>query len=120
MTALEKEQMFVDILPDGPADDGIAYLKLFCGGKRGRQSGSGRGADHDRSCTCGCEARSWKTYASLWISAKASIVVDETEDIDWINNWKQYFHQFYVDDILIIPSWEEVKTGGSGQDDYSY
>ena len=28
---------------------------------------------------------------------------------DWINNWKQYFKQFYVDDILIIPSWEEVK-----------
>lgn len=35
--------------------------------------------------------------------------MDETEDIDWINNWKQYFKQFYVDDILIIPSWEEVK-----------
>ena len=28
---------------------------------------------------------------------------------DWANNWKQYFKQFYVDDILIIPSWEEVK-----------
>ena len=28
---------------------------------------------------------------------------------DWANNWKQYFHQFYVDDVLIIPSWEEVK-----------
>ena len=35
--------------------------------------------------------------------------MDETEDIDWINNWKQYFKQFYVDDILIVPSWEEVK-----------
>lgn len=39
LTALEKEQMFVDILPDGPADDGIAYLSFFCGRKRGRQSG---------------------------------------------------------------------------------
>ena len=28
---------------------------------------------------------------------------------DWAKNWKQYFKQFYVDDILIIPSWEEVK-----------
>ena len=34
---------------------------------------------------------------------------DETEDIDWINNWKQYFHQFYIDDILVIPSWEDIK-----------
>ena len=33
----------------------------------------------------------------------------QTEDVDWVNNWKQYFHQFYVDDILIIPSWEDVK-----------
>ena len=40
---------------------------------------------------------------------EGSIAVDETEDIDWINNWKKYFKQFYVDDILIIPSWEEVK-----------
>lgn len=55
LTAMEKEQMFVDILPDGPEDDGIAYLS-FCRGKRGRQSGSGRGEDHDRSCTCGCKA----------------------------------------------------------------
>ena len=38
-----------------------------------------------------------------------TVTVSETEDIDWINNWKQYFHQFYIDDLLVIPSWEEVK-----------
>ena len=37
----------------------------------------------------------------------------QTEDVDWVNNWKQYFHQFYVDDILIIPSWEDVKPEDS-------
>jgi len=37
------------------------------------------------------------------------VEVDETEDIDWINNWKQFFHQFYIDELLVIPSWEEVK-----------
>lgn len=40
---------------------------------------------------------------------EGTVSVDETEDIDWINNWKEYFHQFYIDDILVIPSWEEVK-----------
>ena len=40
---------------------------------------------------------------------EGTIMVSETEDIDWINNWKQYFHQFYIDDLLVIPSWEEVK-----------
>ncbi len=39
----------------------------------------------------------------------ATIEASQTEDKDWINNWKQYFHQFYVDDILIKPSWEELK-----------
>lgn len=29
LTAAEKEQMFVDILPDGPEDDGIAWLSFF-------------------------------------------------------------------------------------------
>ena len=38
-----------------------------------------------------------------------SIEESQTEDKDWINNWKEYFHQFYVDDILITPSWEPVK-----------
>ena len=38
---------------------------------------------------------------------ECTITESETEDKDWINNWKQYFKQFYVDDILIIPSWEK-------------
>ena len=47
---------------------------------------------------------------SEWMDiGEGTIVASETEDKDWINNWKQYFHQFYVDDILIKPSWEEVK-----------
>ena len=33
----------------------------------------------------------------------------QTEDVDWVNNWKQYFHQFTIDDVLIIPSWEDVQ-----------
>ena len=37
---------------------------------------------------------------------EGTVTIDETEDVDWINNWKQYFHQFWIDDILVIPSWE--------------
>ena len=47
-----------------------------------------------------------RAYANV---GECSIEESETEDVDWVNNWKQYFHQFYIDDILIIPSWEEVK-----------
>ena len=48
-------------------------------------------------------------YVILCSAGEGTIEESETEDKDWINNWKQYFKQFYVDDILIIPSWEEVK-----------
>ena len=50
------------------------------------------------------EIRSWGVDVG-----EVTILASETEDKDLINNWKQYFHQFYVDDILIKPSWEEVK-----------
>ena len=37
------------------------------------------------------------------------ITSDQTEDLDWINNWKKFFSSFYIDDILIKPTWEELK-----------
>lgn len=40
---------------------------------------------------------------------ECTIEESQTEDVDWVNNWKQYFHQFYIDDILVIPSWEKVE-----------
>ena len=46
---------------------------------------------------------------------EGTIEESQTEDVDWVNNWKKYFHQFYVDDILIIPSWEEVKPEDEGK-----
>ena len=41
------------------------------------------------------------------------IEIGKTAEEDWVNNWKQYFHQFTVDDIRIIPSWEEVPAEGN-------
>ena len=40
---------------------------------------------------------------------EGTITQSETEDVDWINNWKQFFQSFYIDDILIKPTWEELK-----------
>ncbi|NCB93754.1 MAG: 50S ribosomal protein L11 methyltransferase [Clostridia bacterium] len=109
LTALEKEQMFVDILPDGPTDDGIAYLSFFVEEtKEGGLVMNGTPVEEDEILTSvKNELEQIRQYCNI---GEGSIVVDETEDIDWINNWKQYFKQFYVDDILIIPSWEKVKA----------
>ena len=97
MSQLEKEQMFVDILPVMSEDDGVAYISFYLE------------EDEDKEAILAnvrAELEDMRTYANV---GEGSIEESETEDVDWVNNWKQYFHQFYIDDILIIPSWEEVK-----------
>ena len=108
LTALEKEQMFVDILPEGPEDDGIAYLSFFVEeDENGQLVMNGIPTDEEAIlASVKEELDALRVFCDI---GEGSITIDETEDIDWINNWKQYFKQFYVDDILIIPSWEEVK-----------
>ena len=94
----DKEQMFVDILPDAPEDDGVAYISFYLEPEDDQAQMLERvreGLD---------EIRSWGVDVG-----EGTIAASETEDKDWINNWKEFFHQFYVDDILIKPSWEEVQ-----------
>lgn len=114
LTAAEKEQMFVDILPEGPEDDGIAYLSFFV---EEQEDGSLLLMDEKVSAEEIVERveqalREMRTFTEI---GEGSVTVEETEDVDWINNWKQYFHQFTIDDVLVIPSWEEVEELGSGR-----
>ncbi|MCM1124028.1 MAG: 50S ribosomal protein L11 methyltransferase [Eubacterium sp.] len=108
LTALEKEQMFVDILSDGSEDDGIAYLSFFVEEKEdgGLEVNS---MTTDKDSVVAQIQQELDELRFFMDIGEGSITVTETEDIDWINNWKQYFHQFYIDDLLVIPSWEEVK-----------
>ncbi|MBQ6787070.1 MAG: 50S ribosomal protein L11 methyltransferase, partial [Lachnospiraceae bacterium] len=108
LTPLEKEQMFVDILPDGPEDDGIAYLSFFVEEKEdGTLELMGEEISVDEIVEkIKSELDDLRCFMEI---GEGTVMVSETEDIDWINNWKQYFHQFYIDDLLVIPSWEEVK-----------
>lgn len=108
LTALEKEQMFVDILPQMAEDDGTAYLSFFVEETEdgGLLLNGEPKTEEDILKAVKEELDGLRDFMDI---GEGSIAVDETEDIDWINNWKQYFKQFYVDDILIIPSWEEVK-----------
>ncbi len=108
LTAFDKEQMFVDILPDMQEDDGIAYLSFFVE-KREDGSLEVQGESTDVSALLEKVLKELEEIRCFMEIGEGSVTVDETEDIDWINNWKQYFHQFYIDDILVIPSWEDVQ-----------
>ena len=97
LTQSDKQQMFVDILPNFAEDDGIAYINFYLE------------EDEDKETVLAnvkAELEEMSAYLNL---GACTIEESQTEDVDWVNNWKQYFHQFYVDDVLIIPSWEEVK-----------
>ena len=114
LTTAEKEQMFVDILPDGPADDGIAYLSFFVEEKEnGLLEVAGENKTSEQLLA---EIREELSGLQEFMDiGEGTVSVDETEDIDWINNWKQYFHQFTIDDILVIPSWEEAEPENEGR-----
>ena len=107
LTALEKEQMFVDILPDTGEDDGVAYLSFFVElRENGQVLLEGEEISREELLSrIDAELSELRDF-NLDIG-EGTVTVDETEDIDWINNWKQYFHQFWIDDILVIPSWEQ-------------
>lgn len=103
MTEEEKEQMFVDILPETGVDDGVAYISFYLE------------EDDDKERMLADVKRELEEMRSYVDAGECTIEESQTEDVDWVNNWKQYFHQFCVDDILIIPSWEEVKPEDEGK-----
>ena len=97
LTEEDKEQMFVDIMPETQEDDGVAYLNFYLD------------EDTDKEEMLKKVREALEELRFFMDIGEGTIEESETEDKDWINNWKEYFHQFYVDDILIVPSWEEVK-----------
>lgn len=108
LSAWEKEQMFVDIPPVGEEDDGVAYLSFFVEeAEDGAPIVNGTVTDKETILE---QVRNELEDLRMFLDiGEGTVSVEETEDVDWINNWKEFFHQFYIDDLLVIPSWEEVK-----------
>ena len=95
LSQADAERMFVDILPKVEVDDGVAYLNFYL-----------EEVDEELLRNIAIELQQARAYVDV---GDCTIESSETEDIDWINNWKQYFHQFYIDEVLITPSWEPVQ-----------
>lgn len=103
LTQSDREQMFVDILPEIDVDDGVAYISFYLEEENDKEK---------ILADVKAELEGMRSYVNV---GACEIEESQTEDVDWVNNWKQYFHQFYVDDVLIIPSWEEVKPEDEGK-----
>ena len=96
LTEKETKGMFIDILPDLGPDDGVAKVSFYLD-------------DDDDAEEILKKVEEGLDDLALFVNLGArTIESSETEDKDWINNWKQYFKPFTVDHILIKPTWEEI------------
>ena len=89
-------EIYEEVMPKQLPDDGRAEVIFYLDGAEnpGPVLSSVREALD--------ELRSFTDAGSLRITE------DETEDEDWVNNWKAFFHPFTVDDVLIKPTWEPM------------
>ena len=98
LTKEDQAEMFIDFLPELPPDEGISYVSFYL-----EDNGQD---DTELLKQVKTTIEEMRNVVDM---GTGKITSDQTEDLDWINNWKQYFHQFYIDDILVIPSWENIK-----------
>lgn len=96
LTEQETKGMFIDILPELPPDDGTARVSFYLN------------EDADVNAVLKGVREGIEEYRQFVDMGAGTITASETEDKDWINNWKQYFKPFTVDHILIKPTWEEL------------
>ena len=99
LTEKETKGMFIDILPDLGPDNGEALVSFYLDDT------------YDIPATM-AKVREGLAEVGTWVNTgSCRITESETEDKDWMNNWKQYFKPFMVDDLLIKPTWEEIPEG---------
>ena len=90
-------KMFIDFMPETRPDDGISHVSFYLED----------GRDHSALLRQVMDGIEWQRQ--LVDVGEGTITSSETEDIDWLNNWKAYFHAFSIENILIKPTWEDLE-----------
>lgn len=98
LTKEDQAEMFIDFLPELPPDEGISYVSFYL-----EDNGQD---DTELLKQVKTTIEEMRNVVDM---GTGKIISDQTEDLDWINNWKKFFSSFYIDDILIKPTWEELK-----------
>ncbi len=94
----DKKRMFIDILPELPEDEGKATVTFYL--------------DEEENIEEKLEQvkQGLEELDSFIYTGEKTFVISETEDTDWINNWKAFFKPFRVDDTIVIkPTWETLE-----------
>lgn len=90
----ETRGMFIDILPEALPDTGKASISFYL-------------EEEDEEIIRSVK-EALKEVAEYCDIGEARLTREETEDRDWLNNWKEFFKPFLIEDILIKPTWEEI------------
>lgn len=98
LSAADQARMFIDFLPELPPDDGVSHVSFYL---------EDNGADDTKLLKQ--VALALEDLRKIVDVGSGVITSDKTEDLDWINNWKTFFHAFSIGDIVIKPTWEEWK-----------
>lgn len=99
----DKQKMFIDILPDLPEDDGSAVVSFYLDTDTDIE---------ELKANIAVELSELRQFVNV---GSGELSVSETEDKDWINNWKEFFKPFRVDDSIVIkPTWEELTEKKEG------
>ena len=109
----DTKAMFVDILPELPPDEGIGKVSFYLeSDEEGVHYPDGITDEADMFEKVKAGLKELEDFVEI---GEGTISSDETEDKDWINNWKQYFKPFMVNDIVIKPTWEEIPEDMTGR-----
>ena len=94
----EKKAMFIDFLPELDETDKTAVVTCYTD------------IDADPEEKIAQIREELESYRDFLDPDAVSFETGVTEDTDWINNWKQFFKSFAVDDdIYIKPTWEPMR-----------
>lgn len=103
LTEMDIKGMFIDFIPELPPDDGRAIVNFYID------------SDEDDKSLLTEVAKGLEELRSFVDIGEGTISESETEDKDWINNWKQYFKPFVFEGIVIKPTWEELDESMKGK-----
>ena len=98
LTKEDQADMFLDFLPELPPDEGKSHVSFYIEDDGKDQS------EILKKVKIGLEE-----LRDTVDVGSGMILSSETEDLDWINNWKKFFSSFTIENILIKPTWEDVK-----------
>ena len=96
LTQQEAKTMFVDFIPDLPPDDGLAKVHFYID------------VEEDDKSILDKVKNGLEELRAFVDIGEGTLTESQTEDKDWINNWKQYWHTFMINDLYIKPTWEPL------------